>query len=89
MPTKTRTTTKRKTAKAKPSRADSDVRRAAPNILGEARHVLEPATDLLSIKIDRNAADGDQVEGAFAHGLKRPSAARTERRTPSSSDARR
>ena len=45
-----------------PRRADRDVGRAAADILGEARHVLEPAADLLAIQIDRRAADADHIE---------------------------
>ena len=34
----------------------------AADILGEARHVLEPAADLLAVEVDRGAADRDDVE---------------------------
>ena len=45
-----------------PRRADGDVGGAAADRLGEGRHVLQPAADLLAVEIDRGAADGDDVE---------------------------
>jgi hypothetical protein len=45
-----------------PRRADGRVRRAAADGLREGRHVLEPPADLLAVKVDGGAADGDDVE---------------------------
>ena len=52
---------------AETRRADGDVGRAAPDRLGEARHVLEAPSDLHAIEIDRRAADRDDVETRFRH----------------------
>src|SRR5262249_51829542 len=38
--------------KTQPCRADRDVRRAAADILREARHVLEATANLLAVKVD-------------------------------------
>ena len=77
-------------AEARP--ADGDIGRAAADIFGEARHILQPPADLLAVEVDGDAADGDDVEARFGHGVsavRYPWAARTWRRDPGSSDARR
>ena len=53
---------------AETRRADGDVGRAASDGLGEARHVLQAASDLHAVEIDRRAADRDDVETRFRHG---------------------
>jgi hypothetical protein len=49
-------------AQAEPGGADGNVGRAAADRLGEGGDVLQPRADLLAVKIDRGAADGDDVE---------------------------
>src|ERR1700733_15671706 len=50
-------------------RADRDVGWATADRLGERGHVLQPAADLRAIKVDRRAADGDDVQaGTKRHG---------------------
>ncbi len=43
-------------------RADGDVAGAAADRFGKACHVLEPGADLLTVKVDRGPAYGDEVE---------------------------
>src|SRR5690606_20235661 len=45
---------------------DSGVCRGAAEILGEARHVLEPAADLLAVEIDGGSPHRDQLEAALS-----------------------
>ena len=51
-----------------PRRADGDVGGAAAHGLGEACDVLEPAADLLAVKVDGRAADRDQIERLVSGG---------------------
>ncbi len=44
-----------------PRHADRDVGGTAADILGKARHLLQAATHLLAIEIDRRAADADHI----------------------------
>ncbi len=46
-----------------PRRTGSNIGGRTTNIFVEGAHVLQPATDLRAIKIDRGPADGDEVEG--------------------------
>ena len=43
---------------AEPGGADRDVGRTAAEVFGEARHVLEPAADLLAVEIDGGRGRG-------------------------------
>ena len=47
---------------AEPCRADGDVGGAAADGLDERAHVLEPPADLLAVKVDRRAANGNDIE---------------------------
>src|SRR5690606_20093741 len=49
-------------AQPEPCGADRGVGRAAADVLGEARHVLEPAAALLAVEIDAGAPDRDDVQ---------------------------
>ena len=49
-------------AQAQTRDARTEVGRGAPEILGEALHVFEPATDLLAVKIHGGASQADQVQ---------------------------
>ena len=51
-------------AQAETSGAGRQVRGRAAEILREALHVFEAATDLLAVEIDRGASETDQVERA-------------------------
>ncbi len=49
-------------AQAQPRAAERGVRRRAAEVLGEARHVLEPRADLLRVEVDGEAAEAEDVE---------------------------
>jgi hypothetical protein len=44
--------------------AERGVRRRAAEVLGEARHVLEPRADLLGVEIDAETAEADDIQPA-------------------------
>src|ERR671920_1719130 len=49
-------------SQAQPGGANRDVGRAAADRLGEGRHVLQAASDLLPVQVDGGAPHGDHVE---------------------------
>ena len=51
-------------AQAQPRNAEGDVGRAAAEVLGEARHVLEPRADLLRVEVDGQTTEASEVETA-------------------------
>ena len=51
-------------AQAQPRAAERRVGRRAAEVLGEARHVLQPRADLLRVEVDAEAAEADDVERA-------------------------
>ena len=42
--------------------SERGVGRRTAEILGEARHILQPRTDLLGVEVDRKAAEADHVQ---------------------------
>ena len=55
--------------------AEGGIGRRAAEVLGEARHLLEPGADLLRVEVDREPAEADDVQrtscsevGQVAHG---------------------
>src|SRR6185437_127914 len=58
-----------------PRGTDRRVRWAAPHVLGEGSHVLEPTADLLAVEVHGGPSDRDQVERTaadrFRHGWSR------------------
>jgi len=45
-----------------PRRADRDIGRAAADGFRKGTDIFQPRTDLLTVKVDGRAADGDHVE---------------------------
>ena len=74
-------------SQAEPCRADGDIGRTAADIFVEARHVLEAPADLAAIEIDGYPSDGDEVEPALHHDLRRSLASSNRHLARSSSDA--
>ena len=54
---------------SEPRRADGDVGGTTAHGLREACDILEPAADLLAVKINGRAADGDQIERLVSDGV--------------------
>ena len=70
-------------AQAEPRSANRRIGRRAAEIFGEARHVLEPAADLLAVEIDCGAPHRNQIERRVQRRRPFFSPGRAARRWPS------